>query len=646
MELDMLTQLVFILDRVNELEDKRSRYKRAANKWESMWLLNAGFDEDVRQAIRQGREQVTLPTPYNTVNLAQRLMSTKPQIDVPPSNEHDSMSQEYAQTCERWLEAMWQRVNHSQRRNVIGQATLHSLVLGRYAFEVKYVDSKIIKSMPHMTFPIHIRALDPRDVGVHDGDMYPEYAYHRYETSVLNVLQRYPDFSDKSMNPKVRKIFEPKGSGGMDPFDEETTVVVTDYWFVGDNGGYIGNSVLIDDEFAIEPWETDYPNLPFVCGMGDFTAGLGDDFDGLSILHGISGAWEYQCRLVSQMATGLMEYFWPAIMISNEFGEPVDQLDIGPGKITNVPWGTKYEAHRPDVNVPLSNNVYGIVDNLVQQSTFPGVMYGEAPGQLQAGFGVSLLADAAKGRIKNFVESLELGVSMVNSLILAIVEKMGPSEGIPVWGRNQGTRKAYKISLLPEMIEGHYENVVILSPEVPAEEMQRITLGLRLSEGERPAISRHTFRENFLGQNVPNDEQDRVILEEALMSDEMRIWRLRQAIMEHFSEPDDTGRPAWYSMLEGTPLMPPPEGGEQQPQPGPVGAMPPGMPPGGMPVQAPGMGTPMGGGIPPQMAGQMTPDMMGMDLRENPLLFQQLMGNQPPPEEELDMLGGGGLPPY
>jgi hypothetical protein len=73
----------------------------------------------------------------------------------------------------------------------------------------------------------------------------------------------------------------------------------------------------------------------------------------------------------------------------------------------------------------------------------------------------------------------------------------------------------------------------------------------------------------------------------------------------------------------------------------PPGMMPPGGPPMGPPPPIqPGMEMipPQGGGIPPVMQGQFEAETLGMDPQTEALLFQQAMGNPPPPAEELDML--------
>jgi hypothetical protein len=48
----------------------------------------------------------------------------------------------------------------------------------------------------------------------------------------------------------------------------------------------------------------------------------------------------------------------------------------------------------------------------------------------------------------------------------------------------------------------------------------------------------------------------------------------------------------------------------------------------------------MGGGIPPEAQGQMTPELMGMPANMDPIMFAQMMGQPMPPGEELNRLQG------
>jgi hypothetical protein len=656
-------ELEYVLERVRRHDDSRAAYLTMADSWEKMWRGDAGFIKPLHQAILQGKEQVILPTPFNVVNLSQRLLSTTPRIDVIPQDIGNRKSVEYAEQCEKWLTAMWKRINQDQRRNVLSDAIWYALVRGRFVFEVKWIKDALPSRLKKTTFPILVRTLDPMNVGIHQGPYATEFAYHKYETTLLDVLHRWPDLRDTPRSTKLGSILTDYERNQKRT--EDLKVNVIDYWCMDEQKGDIRNGIIVEDEWAKELKTTSYPIIPLIAGRGDYAVGIGDQYDGLSILHSIDGLWQYQCRLMSQMATGLLWYFWPQFLVSNENNLPVDDIEIAPGATTPVPFGTKVDQVTMNPNVPLAESIYAQIEGHVQQSTYPEVMYGQAPGELQAGYGVSLLSDAAKGRIKNFQESLEMSLAHVHSLVLCLVEKKGGKEGVDIYGVNERDNEKYKLNLNKEMINGAYENEVRISPAIPQDDANRVVMGKQLADSKY--ISAQTLRDKFLGVPVPTDEARRIALEEAMQSDEMRNYRLRRALEDYFEE--DMPTVAW-----DTPFMPlPPPGMEwtmgpqnkpilrptpPTPPPGPMPMDPSMAPPTGGPPPLSGGGgasmmppgppmqpeatftPPIGGGMPPVMQGQFEGENLGMPQDGPPLDFQLLMNQQLPPGEELRLAGG------
>jgi hypothetical protein len=405
-----------ILERVGRTEGEMEQYRQIADVWESMWRLQV-FKRTPKQAIEQdGQEQVTLPTPFNIVNLAQRLFSTTPKIDVPPL-QATKEADDGAAKCEQWLQAMWQAVNRQQRRNIIADATWWTMVRGRNVFEVKWVEDDLPEKLRKKRLPILVRTLDPLNVGIKHGPLFVQWAYHKYTDDRLNVQSRYPKL-------KLLKNSTRKQNFGQDYADE---VTVTDFWYTDPETGDVWNSIVVDEEFAKKPFKTDYPEIPIIESYGDTTPLDEETYKGLSVLHPIKDLWPYQCRLASQMGTGLLYYFWPPITVQNENGQPVDDIIVKPGETTPVPWGTKIDMHQLSPNVPLAQAMMEKIDGNMQEATFPRVMYGDA-GQMQAGFGVDLLSGAAKGRIKSAVENLEFAIARVNEMALALVKEVGSSK--------------------------------------------------------------------------------------------------------------------------------------------------------------------------------------------------------------------------
>ncbi|MFN8468566.1 MAG: hypothetical protein U0X20_23610 [Caldilineaceae bacterium] len=646
----MTMQVGEILERVDDLDDKRARYREAARQWQEMWLLKA-FDDDAETSIKKyKREQVTLPIPYNIVHLGRRLIASEPKIEI-PSGTSQQDDDESAQKRERWLTAYWQRADREQRRMIIADAAWQTMVRGRFVFEVKWVREQLPQRLRDQRLPILVRTLDPLSVGIKAGPLYTEYAYHRYEDERSLVQQRYPTV----------QLSQRAGVYRAAPTD---LIQVVDYWWTDVTDGAIWNAVLVDDQFAVPPQKTKYPDIPIVEGYGDSAPIVGEEFKGLSILYPLQELWPYMCRLASQIGTGLLYYFWPAILIENELGAEIPNINVAPGTTTVLPPGTRVNPLKVDVNIPLAQSMLGLVDQHAQQSTFPGVMYGQQPGELQAGYGVSILADQARGRINQFRTGLESGLEHVDALILGLVEAYAGRKGVSLWGKAQGAGNLYHETLTPKDIAGLYENLVSLAPQLSTDEIQKQTLGMRMVEAK--IMSKRTFRDKHMTVPMPPDEELRIQVEQALESDMLSPKTQLNALRAYF--PD-----SYSNIIAGTPFqqleMQESQGAQPPPQPGaPMGGMPPqgmpmlppgagpqipqgmppqmmmppqgGPPPGPMPLQAPGMIQ----GIPPQMQGGLTPEAMGIPPELDGLgVYQQMLGQQMSPEEEEQRMMG--LPP-
>jgi hypothetical protein len=333
-----------------------------------------------------------------------------------------------------------------------------------------------------------------------------------------------------------------------------------------------------------------------------------------------------------------------------------------PGTTNPLPMGTKVDVLQTNPNVPLAQTVAGQMDGAAQQSTFPGVLYGQAPGDLQAGYGVNILADAARGRVNAARESLELVLQSLNELVLGLIDAFDDDdEGVELWGRDAGDEKLYKLTLTKDQIGSYFENAVTLKPTVPQDDMAKQTLGIRLVDSG--IISPQTYRDKYLNITVPSEEDDRVLAAQAkkhpdIMKKETILMYMRQnpETWEAILKGTEFEQMAYQMAFDALGIDPPPgmQTIDQQPQGPPMppmGMMPPGGPP--MPPQGPPMGPPpiqpdaalvgpMGGGIPPELQGMMGGgEAMGMDPAMNPALFAQMTGQPMGAGDELNAL----LPP-
>lgn len=622
-----------ILERVDRCESDRAEYYTLAEQWEKMWMLQA-FRESPETAIQEGREQLVLPDPYNVVNLTLRLLSNQPTIEVPSESVTDEKD-DNAEARQKFLAGLWHRSNREQRRNVIKDAAWYGAVRGRLVFDTRWIRDQLPKKRQKSRLPILVRTLDPLNCGFKYGPLGPLWCYHKYETERIDALQKWPDL-DLPDNRRYGRS------------NEDDILDVIDYWWVDQGDGSVWNAVLVDDQFAKAPAVTKYPDLPMLEGYCDAAPTTAESSRGLSILHPLNGNWQYKCKLASQIATGMLWYFWPFFTVENEMGMEVPDFEVRPGATQHVPRGTKVDSIMPEPNIPLAQTLMQLLEQSGQQSTFPGVMYGEGQGQIQSGYGVSLLADAAKGRVNGLRESMEWAITTVNEMALALVEEFAGKEGVRIWGYDEGKDGLYEVELRPDNINGYHENYVRLTTNLPQDDMQRLVSSMRMVQDG--LISKRTWRTRYAGITLPSDEEQRIQVEMILASDELKQMGLEQTMSNYYG-------PDWRKQLGMEPPEPPPM--PEGPPPGMVPPGPPMMPPGGAmppgplpPGPPPSMGmqppTAMPGGVagmpalPPDVQGQFTPE--GLGLPPDPAMFDAMMGQPPPGEiddEELLRLAAG-----
>lgn len=618
--------------RVERTESEMTLPRQLMKQWQKMLDLDPGFKETGRDtATRFGKEQVITPDPLNVVNKAVQLFPAGPKIDI-PTNATEQETRYAAEKREMFLTAMYPRINAQSGENFMQELARLLLTRGVAYAEVLWIRDQLPKKLRKRMFPFSIRKLDPMEVGLHRGPFYVEYAYHKYIVQRVDAKQKYPDL-------KLWKKDKPKkGRGSFDKEAEEVTVI--DYWHVDPASGDVWHCLIVEDEFQIEPVATNYPFIPIIEANGE---------NGLSILRAIDGLWQYKCRLASSIATGVLWATFPFFAVSNDDGQVVPDIEVRPMATVNVPPKTKFDQVKPEINLNVLNAMLSQVDAGIQQSTFPSVLYGDA-GQMQAGYGVNILSQHAGGRIDPFRNSMERCLQDIHHLVLAMIEEMDDDdEGVELYGTDETTGKPYRLCLKKADIEGDYENVVTLKPNVPQDDLQKVTMGMQMVD--KKIISKGHFRDKYLSIPSPTDEQDRINLETAM---EEPTMQQKNAAVEYIKAYPET----WPAYLEGTPLLEiakkidlramglsiPPMleemmmEAEMKANPLPPG--PPPMPPMGGGMQLPGLSSPMGGGMPAALSGQVEPENLGLPPRGAPMQFAQAMGQPLSPMDQMRALDG------
>lgn len=647
-----------ILERVERVERTRSGWKSSVERQRAMVAGDAGFQDSFKNAYAKGQEQVVTPRPYNVMNLAMRQVGTRPKVEVPPAEAEDGKTAN-AEKIERWLMAAWQRINETQQRNVIGNNWMNSFRDGKHVFAVKWLDVDKRPRLDKTKFPMAVIPVDPLEVGVYEGPIYPHYIYRKYDTKLISVLQYYPELAKSDLGGRLAEKLNKYLRNDVVNEDEEVEVI--DWWGVDPDDGEILNAVLIDDTFAMQPEPTSYPGIPYIVGRGDHFPGMGDEWDGMGLLAPIDGLWQAECRQLSYLATGVLHHFWSAVAYENEAGIDIPDFDARPGQHFRVPAGTKFHRLSADPNVPMLDNLNQRIVAFLDQATFPAVMYGEQPGQIQAGYAINQLAQAAGGRINAFRESMQMSVAHVNKMMLALLEENAGSKGVSIWGKDERQGDSYRLTLTPEEIGGYYENIVTLLPVTPTDDTAKAALWLQWFQAG--LVSAQTTRDKGMGENLPPDEQSRVLLDKVMMNEELQPAVNVLTLLKYHQDDKERAMllikasPSLKAAAEQMEILPPPppppapapppfEMGPDNmaqmppPPPDPMMMQPP-PPPMDMGIQPPSPfdGGPInGGGIPPVMAGQLEPENIGLMPNESPLVTQPILNGGMTDQEILDQL--------
>lgn len=681
-----------IKDLVAETERKRAEWAEAADIWEGDYFGNRYEDSRKDKQDLDGVDVVVSPDPFNTIQLLQRFVAHEMRVEVPSLDVKEETA-DRSQTIEEWLLTFDVLSNRQQGCNHIMDMTWQSGVLGRGAAQVLWIGDVIPKgTSTDDLLPIWRRTLDPRNVGIARGPYWTDYAYHKYKTSRSEIEQRYPKH-------KLPALHGNKITQGY--WNEKYTVI--DFWYRHE--GAIWHGVTINDEFVTSasgkkfPFVTDYPDIPIIEWYGD-GAPVSDELGrSLSILHPIHELWKMKCDIMSKVATGLMYHFDPLIVMKGVFTDADVAVlkEVGPGAKAFLKENQSMEPFSPAPNVPMAQALLAMIQTGIDQATFPGVTYGDAPGGVNAGFAINNLAQQAQARANPYRQNIEAAVETENQMILALIESFAKEEGVQIYRRNSKGERGKPLKLTAKIIKGNYDNQVRLLPERPLDDTQKLLGWSNLVD--KGLISGAFFRDEGMNVQFPRDEETRIRVERALKTPQMQLKADMRAMMHSYPQEEwdllflDTEYwPGYQSEMQWreqkaakdaeakearrqermqqeqqllmeemarnglNPMgMPPGMMGDPMMQGLPPGGMPSGMPapplsgnlppglPGSLPPSDMGMQPPGMAGLPPSMAGQFDPNALG--LGGAPAGTMDMMLGGPPPSEEELLRQFGGMPP-
>lgn len=446
-------------------------------------------------------EIVVRNLPYVAVTKVAAMLSAEfPTISIPAPDEAKHELANKVEDLLRWLWDEWDRAWRRSLHSSLTYDIAHYLALrGWVAARVTYDPS----ALP----PVRLELVDPRSVYPVAGSKGLRYVAVRRQQLVGEVLDEWGE--------------EAKAVIGQRNDDETVTVeAYYDQWW---------HAVLVDGKFVKEPTPHGYGVVPWVIAVSGGSPVRITEQDpqswvaevGVSIFHGVKQAYRQVNKFLSQLATEVARLANPPLLFyvdPDEADEP-REISLSPGSVNYlIAPKERVEVIRTSPNpADLGPLMQSLLDDLTR-GTLPPVLWGMAGGDT-SGFAVSMLSSAAKDAIQPVIGAVEALVEGVSEIALTLIRDVHGRPVGPVV-RDRLGRWTYGQPVTPEelaelgiLVKARYRD---LSPRDRAA-MAQIAAML----ADKRLISMRTAREQFLGLENPDLENERVLSELIFTDDQI-----------------------------------------------------------------------------------------------------------------------------
>lgn len=194
--------------------------------------------------------------------------------------------------------------------------------------------------------------------------------------------------------------------------------------------------------------------------------------------------------------------------------------ELYPGqKIEPVVW--------PQHTVTILESLKNDLTELSNLLGLPPIMRGDMPSAGAAGYLAAQLIAQAKTALAPVLDNATNCVSTMIKWLWWQVEHRF-EEGVPIWWNGDSKGKgASWLWLKPELIDGRYDLTLELQPLLPVDKIQRQEASL--NQVQAKAISMRRHREEGLGLEDPEEEEEQIATEEMLRNPMVAIPRMARA---------------------------------------------------------------------------------------------------------------------
>jgi hypothetical protein len=487
---------------------KREQIQTLVQRATEFWSLrDQRMDEDLAlyrmSEIPQGEGEVVIRNiPWVLVEKASSILSKQlPSIDtVPPDNR----LREAAQAVEDFLRYAWEVWDRRWMQALHGpllRDIAHFLCLrGWVTIRISYN-----ADAPAGELPVDLYVCDPRQVYPQLGANGLRYVVHRYWATVGEILDEWPE-AEKALQ-------------GRDEEDIVEVVAYYDDWW---------HTLEVDGIEIKPPTEHGYGFVPWIVATGlgaPIRATTRDQLHwtqevGVSIFHGIKRAYRQLNRLISQLATEVARVANPPTVYYYDPARPENPQPIKlSAGATNFLY---FDRERVEVLqvTPNPANAAPVMQALledVEKGGLPGVLWGVGQG---SGFALTLQTDAAMDTLHPLTRVLEQVIEQVNQRALELIRDLhdGPVGYLvrdPLTGRLVAGN-----AITPDLVAAVGTRTVVRFRKVaPRDRVQMAQLAALLTD--KKLISLETARDEFLGIENPQRENERVLADLAYLDPEV-----------------------------------------------------------------------------------------------------------------------------
>ncbi len=501
---------------------------------------------DVPQEIEP--EVVVTPYSYTFVRQAVGLLTADPiSITVPPAGEGD-MAVEDASRMEVFLSALLAQLARQGDQDAIERfiecliADGHGCLRCLWApqFWRGYPRRKDQREADYnkaseewkrgRPIPISLSWVDPLNV-------YPIWSEAGGLEAVLEVDQRDLLSLDPS---RFNRVADRKGRVQPELWDfartkgQEKLLVFRQLW-TRERLIYAVEDVIVHDEAHR------YGAPPYVYAMGDSVSTRDPAKMGLSMLFPLRHLQPYFDRLLSQKGTGIRFATWPtlvyeqtpALLPEGPEGSEADEaaeLQILPGRVLPIRPGEKlyflgWQGSGPDIDKQLA-----MIKSMMDQSTMPGVMFGD-PGGANTGYAINQLQTGARVQFKPCTAHAAKAIEQLLQIILDIIEYRA-KQTVYVYVAPEQAGKGRKnasgwIGLGPEDIRGWRQVQVRVNRVMPTD---KYAVSSMMQNEVRSGLRSELSAMEQIGIEQPDAEWRRILIEAWKKTPEVRAFMTQQAL--------------------------------------------------------------------------------------------------------------------